>query len=143
MWVLTFYRFYISLLSGILFYFFIIKNLWFSILCTFIFRFVWFTIELVVDKCKVNKDFKKHIYQFKQQNGPYGIRIANKAENDWKIKASLSEVFTPNNNKLEKNVELLETMDALFSSGMRPEGDEFLLHDLKLKYGKFRLKKKV
>jgi hypothetical protein len=36
-------------------------------------------------------------------------------------------------------VEQLEVMDTLFQAGMRPQGDQYLLHDLKLKYGRSRL----
>ena len=50
-------------------------------------------------------------------------------------------MFTSNQKKLQKAVEQLEMMDTLFKAGMRPEGDEYLLHDLKLKYGKYRLEK--
>ena len=83
---------------------------------------------------------KYNFTEFKQQHGPYGIRIANKAENEWHIKKSLAEVFTTNIKKLHKAIEQLEMMDTLFKAGLRPEGDEFLLHDLKLKYGKWKTK---
>jgi hypothetical protein len=33
----------------------------------------------------------------------------------------------------------LVLMDTLFKAGMSPAGDDFLLHDCKLKYGKYRL----
>lgn len=89
----------------------------------------------------VEKNYKKYIFDFKRQNGPYGIRIANKADNEWRIKESLAEVFTPNMKKLRKAVEQLEMMDTLFKAGLSPEGDEFLLHDLKFKYSKYRLEK--
>jgi hypothetical protein len=104
---------------------------------------VWFYIESVSKKWGIDKNFKKHVSEFKQEYGPYGIRIINKAEKEWRVKASLAEVFTSDKKKLKKTVEQLEAMDALFSAGMRPEGDEFLLHDLKLKYGKLRLENSV
>jgi len=87
----------------------------------------------------VDASYNAHAAEFKQLYGPYGIRIANKAESDRRIKISLVEVFTDNPKTLKKNVEQLEVMDTLFKAGMQPQGDEFLLHDLKLKYGKHRL----
>jgi hypothetical protein len=102
-------------------------------------RFVWSYVEYVFKRWTIEKSFKRHVSEFKQQYGPYGIRIVNKAEKEWRVKASLAEVFTSDKKKLKRSVEQLEAMDALFKVGMQPEGDEFLLHDLKLKYGKFRL----
>jgi hypothetical protein len=32
-------------------------------------------------------------------------------------------------------------MDELFKAGLSPQGDEYLLHDLRLKYGRYRLEK--
>jgi hypothetical protein len=83
--------------------------------------------------------FRRHIADFKQQFGPYGIRIANQAEQDRRLKASLAEVFTDSIPALRTCVEQLEVMDTLFCSGLRPAGDQYLLHDLKLRYGKLRL----
>ena len=37
--------------------------------------------------------------------------------------------------KLQEAVKTLETMDVLFSAGMRPDANVWQLHDLKLKYG--------
>ncbi len=102
-------------------------------------RVLIFTVESVTKRVIINRNFTKHISDFKQQHGPYGIRIANKAEKEWHTKASLSEIFTDNKKQLKKTVEQLEVMDTLFKAGMRPEGDAYLLHDLKLKYGKQRL----
>lgn len=110
--------------------------------CSILVRLFWFLIERAFTRFNIEKNFKNHISEFKQHHGPYGIRIANKAENEWRIKESLSEVFTSNRKKLKKTVDQLEALDALFSAGMRPEGDEYLLHDLKLKYGKIRLEEK-
>ncbi len=139
MWLLGWYRFYVSVFLGISLYIFFIRNIWICIACIVIIRTIWFFIELLIRRYKIQKDYNKHISDFKRQNGPYGIRIANKADNDWRIKESLSEVFMSNMKKLRKTVEQLEMMDTLFNAGLRPEGDEFLLHDLKFKYGKFRL----
>ncbi|MDG5814533.1 hypothetical protein QA601_05565 [Chitinispirillales bacterium ANBcel5] len=63
----------------------------------------------------------------------------NKAENDYSLKASLAEVFVTDLNTLRKTVESLEVMDTLFKAGMRPDSDSYQLHDLKLKYGKYRI----
>jgi len=141
MWLFSFYRFYLSVLCGAIVYLFIIGNIWAGILSLFACRIIWFFIERIIKKIIISKDFNRHIAEFKQQNGPYGIRIANKAEKEWRTKESLAEVFTSNPEKLKKAVEQLEMMDTLFKAGMRPEGDEYLLHDLKLKYGKYRLEK--
>ncbi len=142
MWLFSFYRFYCACVFGLSVYFFYIRNVWVSILVIICFRVAWFLIERMIHRHAIRKDFTKHITDFKQQHGPYGIRIANKAEKEWQIKASLSEVFTPNIKKLQKTVEQLEMFDTLFKAGMRPQGDEYLLHDLKLKYGKERLQRK-
>ena len=141
MWLFKFYRFYISILSGVLIYLFVMKNIWLSILSIFVVRLIWFSIDIYLKRYFINRDFNAHIHKFKQQNGPYGIRIANKAENDWRIKENLAEVFTPNIKKLKKSIDLLETMDELFKAGLSPQGDEHLLHDLRLKYGRYRLEK--
>jgi hypothetical protein len=55
----------------------------------------------------------------------------------------LSEVFTPNYKQLTKTVEQLEVMDTLFKSGLSPDGDTYQLHELKLKYAKYRIEKKI
>lgn len=139
MWTLSFYRFYISVLCGISVYLFFIRNIRIALLTTVVTRIIWFLCEQLLKRYTVQKDYNRHITEFKQQNGPYGIRISNKADRERRIKESLAEVFTSNEKKLRKAVEQLEMMDTLFKAGMRPEGDEFLLHDLKLKYGKYRL----
>jgi len=141
MWLFSFYRFYLSLLFGFGIYFFVIQNIWLGILATVVFRTVWYGIERFIRHGSIQKNFNTHIAAFKQEHGPYGIRIANKAEKEWRIKESLAEVFIPDIKKLKKTVEQLEMMDTLFQAGMRPGGDEYLLHDLKFKYGKLRLEK--
>ena len=98
-------------------------------------------VERFIHGKRVDALFQRNCAEFKQLFGPYGIRIANKAEQDRQIKESLAEVFTVNRKKLTKAIEQLEMMDTLFKAGMRPEGDQFLLHDLKLKFGKHRLEK--
>ena len=82
-----------------------------------------------------------HSAQFKELLGPYGIRMINKAEQDPGIRKSLSEVFTPDLKKLKSTVDQLEMMDTLFKAGMQPDADTYQLHDLKLKYGKYRVEK--
>ena len=139
MWLFSFYRFYISVLCGVSVYLFLIKNIWIGILATLLTRITWLLIEQGIIRYAIQKDYNRRITEFKQHHGPYGIRIANKADNEWHTKKNLAEVFTSNQKKLKKTVEQLEMMDTLFKAGMRPEGDEFLLHDLKLKYGKYRL----
>ncbi len=108
-------------------------------MATLLTRITWHLIEQGITRYAIQKDYNRRIAEFKQHHGPYGIRIANKADNEWHTKKNLAEVFTSNQKKLKKTVEQLEMMDTLFKAGMRPEGDEFLLHDLKLKYGKYRL----
>ena len=102
-------------------------------------RICLYFIEKKVHHRQINKHFSQHITLFKQLYGPYGIRIANKAESAWHIKRNLSEVFTENETALKKAVESLEVLDTLFKAGLQPQGDDYLLHDLKLKYGKYRL----
>lgn len=89
----------------------------------------------------MNKLFKQNETEFKQLYGPYGIRLINKAETDWQTKKSLAEVFTNKKSNLKNTVEQLEVMNTLFQAGLKPDGDAYLLHDLKLKYGKHRLEK--
>lgn len=141
MWLFSFYRFYSACICGISVYLFLIRNVWITILAIIGFRVAWFLIERMIHRHAIQKDYKKHITEFKQQHGPYGIRIANKTESEWQLKESLCEVFTPNIKKLQKTVEQLEMFDTLFKAGMRPQGDEYLLHDLKLKYAKERLQR--
>jgi hypothetical protein len=139
MWIFSFYRLYFSTITGAAFYFLLFKNLWLAICIAVCTRIIIGIIENAIANLQIDSAFKKHQHLFRQQFGPYGIRIINKAESDKRIKKSLAGVFTSNRNVLKKNVEQLEVMDMLFKSGMRPDGDEYLLHDLKLKYGKQRL----
>jgi len=138
---MSFYRFYCSFLFGCSVYFFLIRNIWLGILAIVLFRLIWYFIERLLRHRSIQKNFNAHIAAFKQEYGPYGIRLANKANQEWRIKESLAEVFTPDIKKLKKAVEQLDMMNTLFNAGMRPDGDEYLLHDLKLKYGKLRLEK--
>jgi hypothetical protein len=139
MWLFGFYRLYLSLCAGIAFWLLCAKSIWLSILVAIAFRALWFTAERIIERILINRDFKQHVYSFKQELGPYGIRLANKAEQDWHIKKSLAEVFVSSPARLKKNFEQLTVMDTLFKAGMSPEGDACLLHDCKLKYGTYRL----
>jgi hypothetical protein len=141
MWIFSLYRFYASLCAGAAVYFFLIRSVWISLLAGVIFRSIWLIAERFFERLTINRDFKRHLYSFKQQLGPYGIRIANKAEEDWGIKKSLAEVFVSDPARLKKNVDQLTMMDTLFQAGMRPDGDAYLLHDCKLKFGTFRLER--
>jgi hypothetical protein len=139
MWIFTFYRFCISLCAGIASYFFLVKSIWLSILLAVAFRIAWFLAEMLAEGAIIRRDFNRHVYEFKQQLGPYGIRMANRADSDWRIKKSLHDVFTSNTARLRKNVEQLQMMNTLFSAGMTPDAETFQLHDCKLKYGTYRL----
>jgi hypothetical protein len=141
MWIISFYRAYVALCAGIAQYLFLVKSIWVSIAGAAIVRIIWFCAEQVVRRAIIKRDFKRHVYEFKQQLGPYGIRMANKADNEWRIKKSLADVFTSNTARLRKNVEQLQMMDTLFSAGMTPDAEAYQLHDCKLKYGKYRLEK--
>lgn len=139
MFLLTFYRFYIATAIGIAAYFLLLPNLWICVAIAIAVRTVWFFAERYLENLAIARSFEKHQTKFKELYGPYGIRLVNKAESDAEIRISLAEVFTPNVKKLKENVKTLETMDVLFNAGMRPDGDAWQLHDLKLKYGKYRL----
>jgi hypothetical protein len=140
MWIFSFYRTYFSIAAGaVLFFFFHSVTLWIS--STVVLRLVWLGIETIISRWILERSYRKHIHFFKQELGPYGIRIANRADSNLRIKKSLCEVFVPHVEKLKKAVEQLDVMEALFKAGMRPDADEYLLHDLKLKYGKIRLEK--
>ena len=139
MWLLGFYRLYFALASGVAFYVLAVRSVWFALLVSAIARGAWFGIERIATRIVVDRDFNRHEYQFKQLLGPYGIRIANQAEQDFRTKKNLAEVFVSNPARLRKNVEQLTMMDTLFRAGMRPEGDAYLLHDCKLKYGTYRV----
>ncbi|MFP4417608.1 MAG: hypothetical protein ACOC4C_00100 [Fibrobacterota bacterium] len=139
MFLFSFYRLYAAIGIGAASYFFLWRKWWVWVLTSLIVRIFWALAESWYASISRERDFRKHAYAFKQFAGPYGIRLVNKAENDARTRQSLSEVFTGNRKKLTRTVEQLEAIDTLFSAGMRPEGDEYLLHDLKLKYGRHRL----
>lgn len=139
MFLSGFYRFYFAVIFGAVIYFFVAENWLLWVISAILFRIAWYVIEHAISDYRVNKLFKTHENEFKCAFGPYGIRIINKAENDLRFKRSLAEVFTENNKALKETVAQLEVMDTLFKSGLQPDGDEYLLHDLKLKYGKQRL----
>jgi hypothetical protein len=141
MWILGLYRFFISAGAAVASFFLFLNSIWVSFGVFVLIRSVWFAIEQLLNRLQINASFNKHIAQFKQLYGPYGIRIANKAEKETHVKKSLAEVFTQKKSALKKTVETLEVMDTLFKAGLRPGGDEYLLHDLKLKYGKYRVEK--
>ena len=136
---LSFYRLYASLSAGILIYLLLWHNFWISLVCAIAFRLLWLFIERAVRSMMINSYFKQHIYEFKQQLGPYGIRMANKAEADWLIKKSLAEVFVPDVKKLQKNLDQLKVLDALYAAGMKPDTESWQLHDCKLKYAIYRI----
>ncbi len=133
------YRFYFSVAVGALAFYAFGRRWWAWVLVALATRLLWAICESRYKAMVREKNFRKHAYAFKQFAGPYGIRLVNKAEKDSRTRQSLSEVFTGNQKELAKTVEQLETLDTLFQAGMRPQGDEYLLHDLKLKYGRHRL----
>jgi hypothetical protein len=137
--VLGFYRMYAAIAAGGVVYFLVKQNLGLWLAVAVCVRCAWFGVERLVAAIRVERSFKRHISRFREQFGPYGIRLANKAENNRHVKNSLAEVFTDSGKKLKKTLEQLDVMDALFQAGLRPEGDEYLLHDLKRKYAKRRL----
>jgi hypothetical protein len=95
----------------------------------------------MIGTIRIKKWYKIHEANFKELTGPYGIRLINKADSDTAVRNSLAEVFTSSFQELRKTVEQLEMMDTLFKSGLRPDGDSYQLHDLKLKYARHRLEK--
>jgi hypothetical protein len=139
MFILNFYRSIISIVFGFALYMIFHHQWWIWVNATILLRLLWLTIENTVSRIHIQKNFQKHESAFKELFGPYGIRIINKAYSDWQIKRSLAEVFTPNIQSLRNAVEQLQVMDSLFLAGFKPDEDTYLLHDLKLKYGKFRL----
>jgi hypothetical protein len=139
--ILGFYRIYASLGAGVLVYVFVGHHGWFAIACAVAFRSLWYSVERLVDHAMVEKCFKLHRYEFKQQLGPYGIRMANKAESDYHLKKSLAEVFIPDMKKLQKTADQLKVLDTLFGAGMRPDPESWQLHDCKLKYASYRLER--
>ena len=141
MFFLRWYRFYSAVLAGAILYFGVLNTWWSWLSGAILFRFAWFLVEKRIHSARILSWYKQHSYTFKQQYGPYGIRLINKAEKDPALRQSLADVFTPNLKKLKETVDQLEMMDNLFQAGMRPDGDTWQLHDLKLKYGKYRLEK--
>lgn len=139
MWFFTFYRFYTALLAGFAAYWMGGHTLWSALGIAVVVRVAWFGAERFLDNLIINRNFRRRIQEFKHTYGPYGIRIANKADTDQRVKRSLAEVFVTNRSRLRKTVDQLEALDALFQAGLHPDGDEFLLHDLKLKFGRHRL----
>jgi hypothetical protein len=139
MWFASFHRSLISAACGILLYFILFHAVWPSALAAVITRILWGVVETVWNEARITRLVNNELPAFKQHFGPYGIRIANKAKSDRRVRRALAEVFETNPARLQKTVEQLEVIDALFQAGMRPHGDEFLLHDLRLKYGKKRL----
>lgn len=89
MWLFGFYRIYLCLCAGIAFWFFCIRSIWLSLAVVVAARLLWFGLEKIIEWIEIGRDFKQHIYPFKQLLGPYGIRLANKAEKEWHIKKTL------------------------------------------------------
>lgn len=141
MFILNFYRFYLSILGGAIIFFTALHFWWAWLGGSIIIRFLWAFIESKYNNYKTGKYFEQHAYEFKQLLGPYGIRMINKAQSDPLIKKSLCEVFIPDTKKLKQTIEQLEMMDSLFKAGLRPDSDTCHLHDLKLQYAKHRLEK--
>jgi hypothetical protein len=141
MWIFHLYRFYLSVGAGVLVYVAGSRTLWQAVLAVVLFRTGWFLVEQRLEHIRMERSFRRHATAFKQALGPYGIRLINKAETDPRTKRSLAEVFTPNPRALRRTVEQLEMLNTLFDAGMRPAGDEYLLHDCKLKYGRMRLQR--
>jgi hypothetical protein len=139
--LLNFYRLYASLCAGAAIFMLLSRNLWLALGCAVVFRLAWFFAEGFVNRILVDVYFKRHIYDFKQQLGPYGIRLANRAEGDRAVKKSLAEVFVPSIKKLRKNYEYLKVLDTLCAAGMRPDQETSNLNDCKLKYAAFRLER--
>jgi hypothetical protein len=141
MFIFPFYRILVTVLLGFLCWLFILRVWWSWVIVTILSRTIWYFVEHTLRTIQINNNFRTHETVFKQLYGPYGIRLINKSENDAAVRRELAEVFTGDMKKLAKTVEQLEMMDTLFKAGMRPDGDTYLLHDLKLKYAKHRLGK--
>jgi hypothetical protein len=137
-----FYRLFLSVGAGALLYFVTLHSWWIWLVGAIVFRIIYHFTESFILKKQRNTWFERHAYEFKQQFGPYGIRLINKAESDPSLKKSLCDVFIPDLTTLQNTVNELEMMEALFNSGLRPDGDAYQLHDLKLKYAKYRLQNK-
>jgi hypothetical protein len=136
---LSLFRLYASLGVGALVYFFIWRTLWFAIISAITFRAAWFLIERFIELMITNAHFQKYIYEFKQQLGPYGIRLANQAEKDRRTRKSLAEVFIADVDKLRTIIDRLKVLDTLYQAGMTPDQETRLLNDCKLKYATYRL----
>jgi len=130
---------YAALCVGLAEYFFVMRSVWLSIATIIAVRLIWYAIERFVEGIIIKRDFNRHAFEFKQQLGPYGIRMANKADNEWHIKKSLADVFTSNQARLRKNIEQLQMLDTLYKAGMTPDPETYQLHDCKLKYGLYRI----
>jgi hypothetical protein len=141
MFALGFYRFYAAVLCGAVAFLALKRAWWVWVMTSVVVRLAWFAAESAYGNLRVRRLFAKCEPDFRQQFGPYGIRIANLAETNSRVRRSLVEVFEPRIDRLRKTATQLELMDALFSAGARPEADEYLLHDLKLKYARKRLEK--
>lgn len=141
MFIFQFYRFYISTALGVAIWLFAIHSFWVIFPVIIVTRTIWFLIEKMIGTIRIKKWYKIHEANFKELTGPYGIRLINKADSDTAVRNSLAEVFTSSFQELRKTVEQLEMMDTLFKSGLRPDGDSYQLHDLKLKYARHRLEK--
>jgi hypothetical protein len=141
MFIFQFYRFFLSTALGIATWLFVIHSFWVIFPVLIVTRLVWFMIEKLIKNIRIKKWYKVHSAPFKELTGPYGIRLMNKADTDTAVRTSLAEVFTTDFKELKKITEQLEMMDTLFKSGLRPDGDSYQLHDLKLKYARHRLEK--
>lgn len=139
MWIFSFYRLYLSVAAGIGAAYLFLPVWWFGIICTVLIRAAIAGGEHIAALYAVNRLFTKHSYTFRQELGPYGIRMVNRAEKDTRLRKSLAEVFVASEKKLRKALEQLELMDTLYKAGMQPDADTWQLHDLKLKYARFRL----
>lgn len=142
MWLFSFYRFYFCAALSIAAYLFVASSIALAAGLFAGLRILIWLAEKAIENSRIKRSFKTHESRFKQEFGPYGIRLANSSRVDRRVRASLAEVFTPNLKILAKTVDQLVLLDALFSAGLRPDGDAYLLHDLKLKYGRLRLEQK-
>lgn len=102
MWILSFYRAYFAVCAGAAEYFLLKKSLWLSAAAALVVRVLWFAVEQGIRRAIINRDFKRHVYEFKQQLGPYGIRMANKADNEWPIKKALPKFSLQTRQSLKK-----------------------------------------
>ncbi|MFP4163996.1 MAG: hypothetical protein ACLFVE_08460 [Chitinispirillaceae bacterium] len=138
--ILQFYRFFVSVVISIAFSY-LLDSVWIWLPIAVLIRFVWYRLERFFEDRKVKQLYDEHAPEFKQLTGPYGIRLINKAEKNPALKRSLAEVFTSDEKKLKETLKQLKMLDTLFSAGMTPDGDSYQLHDLKLKYAKYRVGK--